>query len=87
MASSQPIADLESIQAQIGSAVLDLEGSVVRCGGQMTKENATVLYQMLVEVGMLQEEGFERLSVSCSACNYSVARDAGHVYVVQTKTS
>jgi hypothetical protein len=79
-------ADLESIQGQIGSAVLDLRGKLVRVGGQMTAENASILFDMLVEVGMLKEQGdFERMVVSLEGCDYSVVRDSSHVYVVKTK--
>mmetsp|Transcript_30571 Transcript_30571/g.50481 ORF Transcript_30571/g.50481 Transcript_30571/m.50481 type:complete len:88 (-) Transcript_30571:191-454(-) len=85
MSEAVSLVDLEAIQGQLGSAVMDLEGKLVRLGGQMTEENAFMLFKMLVEVGMLGGEGFERLSVGFSSCNYSVARDEMHVYVTQTK--
>jgi len=78
---------LEAIQGQLGSAVLDLHGKIEGMGGQMTEESASILFKMLVEVGMLGEQGVERLTVCYSACCYSVARDESHVYVVQTKAS
>lgn len=81
------IEHLEAVQGQLGSAVLDLNGELKSMGGQMTEENASTLFKMLVEVGMLREEGFEHLSVSFSACNYTIARDATNVYVLQTKAS
>jgi hypothetical protein len=84
MSETVTIADLDSIQGQLGSAVLDLDGKVLRMGGQMTEHNASALYEMLVEVGMLGEEGFERLTVVFSKCNYSVALDTSLIYVVQT---
>lgn len=87
MSQAVSLVDLEAIQGQLGSAVLDLEGKLIRLGGQMTEENASILFQMLVEVGMLGEDGFERLSVGFSSCNYSVARDEANVYVIQTKAT
>ena len=87
MSATVSIVDLDTIQGQLGSAVMDLDGKLLRMGGQMTADNASVLFQMLVEVGMLGEEGFERLTVVFSTCNYSVARDASQIYVVQTKAS
>ena len=87
MSEAVSIVDLDAIQGQLGSAVMDLDGKPVRMGGQMTEDNASLLFKMLVEVGMLGEEGFERLTVAFSSCNYSVARDATHLYVVQTKAS
>jgi len=87
MSEAVSIVDLDTIQGQLGSAVLDLDGKLMRMGGQMTADNASVLFQMLVEVGMLGEEGFERLTVVFSSCNYAVARDTNQIYVVQTKAS
>jgi hypothetical protein len=87
MSETVSIVDLDTIQGQLGSAVMDLDGKLLRMGGQMTTDNASVLFQMLVEVGMLGEEGFERLTVVFSSCNYSVALDASQIYVVQTKPS
>lgn len=87
MSESVTIVDLDSIQGQLGSAVLDLDGKLLRMGGQMTEHNASTLYEMLVEVGMLGEEGFERLTVVFAKCNYSVALDTSLIYVVQTKAS
>lgn len=87
MSQAVSLVDLETIQGQLGNAVMNLEGELVRIGGQMTEENASILFKMLVEVGMLGEQGFERLSVGFSSCNYSVARDEMHVYVIQTKAT
>ena len=45
------------------------------------------MYDMLIEVGMLGGDEFERMTVVFSSCNYSVALDRDHIYVVQTKVT
>lgn len=85
----QPMVDFETspLHGQLGSAVLDLEGKIIRTGGQMLAENTSILFRMLVEVGMLRENDFERLVVSLSSEQYLVSRDASHVYIVRTKAN
>ena len=85
----RPMIDLESspVQGQIGSAVLDLNGRLIQCGGQLSDHNALVLYKMLEEVGMLKDETVERLTVGFASARYAVARDDTHVYVVKIKAS
>jgi hypothetical protein len=84
-----PSVDFEAtpVQGQLGSVVLDLNGQVVRINGQISVNQALVLYKMLLEVGMLPEEGFKRLTVSFPSTRYSVARDETHVYIVKTQIS
>mmetsp|Transcript_3822 Transcript_3822/g.4571 ORF Transcript_3822/g.4571 Transcript_3822/m.4571 type:complete len:90 (-) Transcript_3822:211-480(-) len=86
-----PVAeDLENSQfpGQTGSAVLDLKGQIVRGGsGQLTADNAAVLYRMLVEVGMLEDSSFRRMTVKFPSVRFVVARDEHYVYIVQGRTS
>lgn len=84
-----PSVDFEAtpVQGQLGSVVLDLNGQAVRTNGQISGNQASVLYKMLLEVGMLPEEGFKRLTVSFPSTRYSVARDETHVYIVKTQIS
>lgn len=88
-AATQPLVDLENspIPGQLGTAVMDLNGKMVRGGDQLSSENASILFRMLVEVGMLEEEGFRRLTVSFPLIRYVAARDSNHVYIVQTRKS
>jgi hypothetical protein len=83
--SSSILADLETIQGHLGSAILDLSGTPLRLRGQMTEGQASTLFSMVVEVGMLKEESFERLTVAFSSCHFSVVRDESHIYMIQTK--
>lgn len=87
-----PKVDFEAtpVQGQLGSAVLDLNGEVVRVSGLTSTSQASILYKMLLEVGVLPKEGlFKRLTVSFQSTGkrFSVARDETHVYVVQTQIS
>jgi len=78
--------DLEAtpVQGQLASAVLDLNGNLVR--GQLSPHDASLLFQMLVETANLKEiEGFRRMTVTFSSIRYIVARDDSHVYIVQTR--
>lgn len=81
-----PLLDLESspVQNQIGCAVLDLHGQMVR-GQGINEQDAEILFQMLLEVANLQEvQDFRRMTVALSHTRYVVARDESHVYIVQT---
>ncbi|CAB9496470.1 expressed unknown protein [Seminavis robusta] len=85
-----PAVDLEAspVQGQLASAVLDLQGNMVR--GQLSPPDADTLFRMLVEAGSLETTmegagGFRRLTVTFSSIRYVVARDEEHVYIVQTR--
>jgi len=84
MVSNQvPMVDLEAtpVQGQLASTVLDLQGNIVR--GQMEPQDASTLFQMLVEAGNLQLNKFRRLTVTYPTVRYVVTRDELHVYIVQ----
>ena len=87
MAGVLPAVDLDAspVQGQLASAVLDLNGNLVR--GQLPSQDVDALFQMLVEAGALRnmEGGFRRLTVTFSTIRYVVARDETHVYIVQTR--
>jgi hypothetical protein len=80
-----PLLDLDAspVQGQLASAVLDLKGQVVR--GQLDPQDASTLFQMLVEAASLKESSFRRLTVTFPNTKYIVARDESHVYIVQTR--
>ena len=80
-----PALDLEAspVQGQLASAVLDLQGNIIR--GQLAPQDTNTLFQMLVEAGGLPLEGFRRLTVTFPSVRYVVARDDAHVYIVQTR--
>jgi hypothetical protein len=81
-----PSIDLDAtpVQGQLMSAVLNLQGGVVR--GQLPQHEAALLYQMFVETGNLKSiDNFQRLTVTFSSVRYVVARDESHIYVVQTR--
>jgi hypothetical protein len=81
-----PALDLETspVQGQLASAVLDLEGHIVR--GQLSPHDASILFQMLVETGNLKGiDGFRRMTVTFASVRYVIARDEKHVYLVQTR--
>jgi hypothetical protein len=82
-----PLIDLDAspVQGQLSSAVLDLKGQMIR--GQLNPHEAAILFQMLVEVGSLNEPSFQRLSVMVLGVRYVVARDENHVYIIQTRSS
>jgi len=78
--------DLEAtpVQGQLASTVLDLQGNIVR--GQMEPQDASTLFQMLVEAGNLQLNKFRRLTVTYPTVRYVVTRDELHVYIVQCRS-
>lgn len=86
-----PAVDFEAtpVQGQLGSAIMDLNGQVVRNSGLLSTSQALLLYKMLLEVGMLEEDGagFKRMTVSFQSTRYSVTRDNSYVYIVQTQIS
>ena len=88
--SSIPALDLEAtpVQGQVASAVLDLQGHIVR-GQLSTEHDAEILYKMLVEAGnlpSLQGGDFSRMTVTFPTTRYIVARDQAHIYIVQART-
>ena len=86
-AAAAPVLDLEAspLQGQTASAVLDLQGNVVRGGDALP--DAVLLFEMLSEVGTLSLTSFRRMTVSFPTRRYIVSRDETHVYVVQTKVA
>ena len=85
-----PAVDFEAtpVQGQLGSTIMDLDGQMVRNSGLLSPNQATLLYKMLLEVGMLNEKGaFQRMTVAFQSTRYSVTRDQTYVYVVQTQIS
>lgn len=88
--SPPPAVDFEAspIQGQLGSTIMDLNGQVVRNNGLVSPTQASLLYKMLLEVGVLNEEGgFRRMTVSFQSTRYSVTRDQNYIYIVQTQIS
>ena len=45
------------VQGQLGSTIMDLNGQVVQQSGLLAPAQASLLYKMLLEVGILNEEG------------------------------
>jgi hypothetical protein len=86
-----PIAvDFEAtpVQGQLGSTILDLSGNVIRNSGLLSTSQALLLYKMLLEIGMLNQEGdFQRMTVTFQSSRYSVTRDEHYIYIVQTQIS
>lgn len=88
-----PTLDLEAtpVPGQIASAVLTLQGEVIR--GQLASNDVDLLFQMLMEVGAQESQepdrtdSFRRLTVTFSKVRYVVARDDSHVYMVQTRVA
>jgi hypothetical protein len=77
--------DLEAspVPGQTAFAVLDLFGSMK--SGQMVSEDASILFQILVEAGSLNLKKFRRVAVSFPSTRYVVSRDENHIYIVQTR--
>jgi|Transcript_18810 hypothetical protein len=85
-----PAVDLVAspVQGQLGSTIMDLNGQIVQQSGLLAPAQASLLYKMLLEVGILKEEGaFRRMTVSFQSTRYSVTRDINYVYIVQTQIS
>ena len=74
---------MNPVQGQVAGAVLTLDGEVVR-GGLPEKDDARLLYQMLLETSSLNKP-IRRLTVSFPSVKYTVARDDSHVYIVQSQ--
>lgn len=90
--SEPPIAvDFEAtpVLGQLGSTILDLSGKVIRNSGLLSTSQALLLYKMLLEIGMLnnQEGAFQRMTVTFQSSRYSVTRDEHYIYIVQTQIS
>mmetsp|Transcript_124048 Transcript_124048/g.185397 ORF Transcript_124048/g.185397 Transcript_124048/m.185397 type:complete len:100 (+) Transcript_124048:233-532(+) len=95
---SNAILDLEAspIPGQTGWAVLDLQGTVVRCQSlqdqdckllfQMLQESATILTASPANNKEAEDiDGLRRLTVTFAQSRFVVTRDESHVYLVQTR--
>lgn len=71
------------VPGQSHCALLDLQGNCVH--GDLSKHDASILYQMLVEVGSLNLQKFRRMTVSFSTGRYVLSRDENYVYVVKVR--
>jgi hypothetical protein len=71
------------VPGQSHCAVLDLHGN--RVHGDLSKHDATILYQMLVEVGSLALQKFRRMTVTFSSSRYILSRDENYVYIVKVR--
>lgn len=78
--------DLEAsaVQGQQASAVLDLQGNIIR--GPLSEKDCSLLYQMMIEAGNLKLESFSRMTISFQSTRYIVARDVSHIYIVKVRT-
>lgn len=78
--------DLEAspFQGQQASAMLDLQGNIIR--GPLSEKDCSLLYQMLVEAGNLKLESFSRMTITFQSARYIVARDISHIYMVKVRT-
>ena len=82
--------DLESVQGHTGSAVLDLEGKVLKASGDLaaTQDGAAntlmCLFRIMEDASKcIEDEGLKRITVSFSDCNYILTATAEHVYIVK----
>ncbi|KAG7370207.1 hypothetical protein IV203_027953 [Nitzschia inconspicua] len=81
--------ELHPVPGQDGYVVLDLRGNLLQSDDKISLNDVTVLYQMLVASASLDRQHIpassqKRLIVSFDTCNYNVARDANHIYIVKT---
>ena len=90
VATKEGILDLDAspVPGQIGWAVLNQSGEILRKSSEFVEEDAPVLFQMLQESTSVIDpsEGFQRLTVAFpGTCRFLVTLDEAHVYLVQTR--
>ncbi|KAL7580204.1 hypothetical protein ACA910_012952 [Epithemia clementina (nom. ined.)] len=98
IANAGPVVNLDeaNLSDQVGSAVLDLNGNIVKDGG-IHGHDACILFAMMQEAGQLkikqkeggkgeeEEETIRRITVTLSDTRYILARDENHLYISQQK--
>lgn len=84
METVSPVLDLASspVPGQMASAVLDLQGNLLR--GQIPQHDANILFEMYSQSAKVSKD-IQRLSVSFTANRYVMTRDESHIYIVQTR--
>jgi hypothetical protein len=94
---SNAILDLEAspIPGQTGWAVMDLQGTVIRCQSfqdqdckllfQMLQESATIVAKAEKSGDNDSDDGLRRLTVTFAESRFVVTRDESHVYLVRTR--
>ena len=90
MATPPPMLDLDAspIAGQIGWAVLDIEGNMIKSHA-LKESDISILFQMLQESAKIQgQEPLKRLTVTFpGVARFLVTRDESHIYMVQTNAA
>ena len=83
--------DASPVQGQMGWAVMDLQGRVLRNVG-LSQQDTSLLFQILQESTPLvnnnkndKDGGLQKLTISFSETKFLITRDETHVYLVQTR--
>ena len=85
--------DASPVQGQMGWAVMDLQGRVLRNVG-LSQQHTSLLFQILQESTPLvnnnnknndTKDGLQKLTISFSETKFLITRDETHVYLVQTR--
>ena len=85
--------DASPVQGQMGWAVMDLQGRVLRNVG-LSQQDTSLLFQILQESTPLvnnnnknndKKDGLQKLTISFSETKFLITRDETHVYLVQTR--
>lgn len=74
---------ITSIPNYVSSAVLDHSGTILQ--GQLSPNDASILFQMIVEAGSLNIDLFRRLTVTFQSMRYVVTIDETRIYMVKTQ--
>ena len=79
--------DASPIAGQIGWAVMDLDGQMIKSNSVKDKD-ISILFQMLQESAKIQgQQPLKRLTVTFpGVARFLVTRDESHIYMVQTTT-
>ena len=82
--------NLESVANQIGTAILDNEGNMLSCTGEMQgrPEICRYIYNILLETGKcLQQEPLKRLTISYADYSYLATIGKDQIYIVKVNQS
>jgi len=78
--------DLERIPSQIGTAILDSDGKVLKVTGDISQNQdvCSTIYKILLDTSKcLDKEPMKRISISFTDHNYVVTVGKNHVYIVK----
>lgn len=79
--------DLSNVPNQIGTAILDSDGNLLKATGELDQNACATIFKILLDAAKcLERDSLRRLSISFQDHNYVVTIGDKHVYIVKVQS-